>query len=178
MNNNEINLLPVSSNNISLVLQKRIKIVRFVALFCLFTIPSIVVIMFLLVIFSPLSSLQQEKTSLLASNTALQQKAEKIDFIENRIKLAQDFLNKREMYDGVLSELTSSLPSDLTIGSLQFTQKNVVLSISGNSLLSLKNYRESLASDVSQSKNFKSIVFHTLTTQGSVYQENLSLTIK
>lgn len=175
---NDINLLQNSKVTVSVVLQKRIRLIRMIALICLFTIPTIAIILSLMIFFSPLPALDQQKNALLNSNESLKGKAVQLAYINDRMVNAKNLIATRPVFDKVLDEVITSLPDNIKLDSLSIDSTGVLISLDSPSLDSLKSYQSKLTDDAATQHLVKKIGFQNIDLGTNTYELSLRLTVQ
>lgn len=176
---NDINLLLHKPITLSKSFTRRVKLIRLVALLLLFTVPTGTIILFLLIFFSPLPSLQQKEKDLLTSANIIRQKTASVAFINERVMNSVQFIAPRSIYRKALQESISSLPSGVTINTLDMESDKMTLIAVSPSLSLLKTYQGNLtgiqgAGQVLHAIKFQSVM---LTQSEAMYQMTLTADI-
>lgn len=142
---NEINFLHKPEGTEKVKLSSNVKVIRFFAFVLIILTPTSAIILFLLILFSPVPHLQQEENSLLAQSQSVQKKAAQVQFIANRMSQAKIFMSKQDKYDQVVNTFTQLLTPDVTVSTIAITDGQLNLEVQSNSLLSLQNYQSALS---------------------------------
>ena len=174
---NDINLLQRKTEKISGVMAKRLRIIRFISISCIFIIPLATLVLSLFIIFSPLTSIQSTKDAKLRDSKPAQKMAADIAFVNDRMSNAGSFILQRTSYDKVMNELLRLIPagSDIQFTALQIDSTGVKLSISSSSLNSLKVYQSDLETSAKTSQIFKKVTLGDLSLGESIYNMDLIL---
>ena len=97
-------------------------------------------------------SIKKQEASIQESISAQQAKEAKIVIVGRKIKDIRNIINKRPQYELILSEISSSIPQNISITSLIVDDKKVQIAVSSNSLLALNDLLSNLFKMVENGK--------------------------
>jgi len=133
---NNINLVSPKSEQIDKE-QNRLRIARMIALIVMFSVAIIAILVFMINLTLPINSIKQNEQVVLANIAALHAKLVQYRLVQDRVTHLSNIVAKRQKLPAIASTLLAIIPSDLSVGSMQFTMQRVSLVISGNSLISI-----------------------------------------
>ncbi len=138
MNDIKINLLSDRRiNKPSHLIGKRPKILRTIALSLLFGIGISTMILYIMIIFSPLPQLRKEEQKARDDLSAYQLEMSKLVFINNRTDDIRQIFNKREKIDKNLGSVQNITPADIDLDGITIVKKNYTFKFSSNNLASM-----------------------------------------
>ncbi|HSW96771.1 MAG TPA: hypothetical protein VLF89_03020 [Candidatus Saccharimonadales bacterium] len=170
-----INLLPQKKNTTDshegiLLICKRIAVVALI-----FT-AGTSIIFFLLTINPTFSSVKQQENSVLAKLSFTQGKIAKYLVIKNRLKGIEQILEKRFPMNTVLSAVQQNIPDDVSVDSVNITNKTAALKLSSSSLLSLNTVLLNTSALLANKKLFKKITVQSIVS--NQLKQTYTLTIQ
>lgn len=168
---NDINLFQRTSVSVSKSLPQQFRLIRIVALFLLFIVPTGTIILFLLIFFSPIKSLQEQEGVELAKANSLQTQVANTLFINDRSLASAQFMSNRSIYRKALQEITTQAPTDVSLNTITMQDTSVNLSVSSSSLDSLRIFQANLLAVPPATQALTSIAFQTIAlSQDGTYQ--------
>ncbi|MBI2033242.1 MAG: hypothetical protein HYT10_02135 [Candidatus Levybacteria bacterium] len=139
----DINLLP-KNQGILVSKEHGIRVVRFIAFGILSFVVFFSLILFIIRIQSPLTSLKKQEASLLSTLTLSNTKMAKHLIIVDRLTTISTVLGKRPQLDTIVSAFLSKLPPNVTLISLQITLTKVQITGTSDSLLDINTFLNNL----------------------------------
>jgi Tfp pilus assembly protein PilN len=131
----------------------------------LFLVCVLSMVLFLLVLASPLPRLKQDENAIISTLSGEHEKVARYTLLTSRLGEVTNIMNKRTRMKETISLFRSQVPDDAQITTLSIDQKTVKLTASSSSLESLQTYLAFLTEQVE-----KNIILHSLKVN------NLSLT--
>lgn len=131
--NSDINLLQVKKTNTVLKLNKY-KTLRFIAVSMLFLVSSFSIILFLLILFSPLPRYQQEEKAKLSEIANFHQKIAKLMFVNERLLSINKVIKERPPLSPLLQSFMDKTPTSAAITAVKIENKQITLDFQGRSL--------------------------------------------
>jgi hypothetical protein len=137
--NSEINL--ISGKKLDLEKQeKTLKYLKIIALGSLLLVGSTAIIFFLIIFFTPISSIKKQQQDTIQGLSGLHNKLVTYSLNQERLKTIKTIMSKRKTYPKTLDGILNKLPGDLNVSGISISQGSLILSISGKSLLSMNQY--------------------------------------
>jgi len=136
---NKINLSPYKKRN-KLYFENLTRLLRVGSIISVTVIIGLASTFFVLNNTSDLPVLKQQEATVLTNLSFLQTRAIKIYLIRDRTKLIENLLAKRTIYESLLFSVSREKGSDVIIDSLSVKNKNLLLTVSSRSLLSLNTF--------------------------------------
>lgn len=160
---NEINLLYNKKQAKNSQLASRVKILRFfaVGLLCLVSLFSIV--LFLLVVSSPLPSLIKQKDTLVASLSQSHDVILQQTLLSTRLSEIEKIIKNRSDFSGLISLFEKGLPENAVINQISVEKKIVNFTFSADNLDDITTYLDGLKANVKQKKSFTNVYVVSLT---------------
>lgn len=121
----------------SLKLQKRVRILNFVAVMLLISVGISSLVLFLSIQTVNPSSIEKEKTDVLGKISQFQNRQVNLFILNNRISNIQEVLAKRKDLSKIMNTLLEKIPNGMSIEALEIDSKFITLSASSNSLSSI-----------------------------------------
>lgn len=177
--NNAINLLPKTKETKTVHHSSRIKVVRALAMGSLFLVVIFSIVLFILVNFSPLPSLQEEEQERLTEFSRSRPKMAKIVLMNDRLGDISKILKKRTYYNLAIDQMQAELPVDARIDMLKIDKQAISVTVTSGSLLSLENFLENISKLTEQKKFIGQLTLSKLTanTQNAQYSLSLDMTL-
>lgn len=154
---NEINLLNSKKAGGNVRLQAQVKILRVIAVGLLFTIGVGSLVIFILILASPLPSLKNQENQLLQSMAQLHSKVIKQVLIVTRLDDINQIIKNRHQVDKRIAKFEELLPIGSEIKEVSVNEKSISLSMYSNSLGKIESYTSSLKSLRNSDKSMKEI---------------------
>ena len=139
MNNNDINLVSTDANHLEKRLH-RLKTAKMIAFFCLFTVASVSVIVFLVNFTLPVKTVQQDQEQTLSNISSLSQKMGKYYLINDRATALSDITAKRNDYTTLTNLLLAKLPKELSVTTFNVENGKLEFTVSSTTLVPVKDY--------------------------------------
>lgn len=160
---NEINLLFNKKQAKNSQLASRVKILRFfaVGMLCLVSLFSIV--LFLLVLSSPLPSLNKQKDTLVASLSKSHEVILQQTLLSTRLNEADKIIKNRSDFSSLIALFEKGLPEDAVIEQVSVEKKIVNFTFSAKNLNDITTYLDGLKANVKQKKSFENVFVVSLT---------------
>lgn len=169
--NKDINLLYSKKQQSLNQLAVRVKFFRLVALGVLFLVGGVSIILFLLLIASPLPQLKSTEKSLTGSLTQSHEKLLKQTLLSGRLADITLITVKRSHYGDDVEALRNELPAGAEITAFSVEKKEMSITITSQSLQDLEAYFDRLKK-LTQSKKILSRVYLT-SLEAKVNEENV-----
>lgn len=158
--NKDINLLYSKKQQSFNQLTVRVKLFRWVALGALFLVGTVSIVLFLLLIASPLPQLKSTEQSLTGSLTQSHEKLLKQTLLTGRLRDISLITAKRSHYGDSLQALRNELPKGAEITAFSVEKKDMSITVTSQSLQDLENYFDRLKK-LTQNKKTLSRVYLT-----------------
>lgn len=169
--NNEINLLYNKKQRYPAQLQARIKALRYIAVGLLFAVAGISIVVFLLVLASPLPQLKEQESTLLNNLSLVHPKILQQVLIVSRLQDINVLLVKRARVDEQITLLTKDIPPELLVSSMHTDKELVSLTLNSPTLAAIDSYSNTLTALVEAKKVVKTVTLSSLTlTPGASYE--------
>ncbi len=150
----EINLLIDKKSTANEKLKKRIFILRLVSISFLFFVSISAVMLFIFILFSPLSGMRKTENTLTFQMTQFDPKVLKLEMTKERLVAINAILKKRGSQDQILNLLQPQKSQGVTIESLSLDKNVVLVRISSPSLSAIDSYVTALESEFSKRDDF------------------------
>ncbi|QQG40690.1 MAG: hypothetical protein HYV37_04000 [Candidatus Levyibacteriota bacterium] len=173
--NDKINLLKGSKAK-RFRQEKILKIIRISSVVSLTLVVLTSLIFFFLKFRLGVESLKEKENAAISQITAVSKKAGKLLYAESRIKDISDILKKRSTFDGVITETVNVIPSNITVQSLNLDKKNLSMTITSSSLLSIDKLLNGFENLSENKKIFAKITLEGLTVDPKTGKYTISLT--
>lgn len=142
--NKDINLLYSKKQQSIKELTVRVRIFRWIALGALFLVGAVSIVLFLLLIASPLPGLKSTEQSLIQSLTQSHEKLLKQTLLSRRLSDISLITAKRSHYGDDLKELRNQLPKGAEIIAFSVEKKDASITVKSESLQDLETYFDKL----------------------------------
>jgi len=159
---NEINLLRPKKEGLG-GLKNAQNILRILSLVLLFLTFFSSIVLFLLKLNSPLSSAKKEEDSILLRLSSLKSKMAQFLIIEERLTNISEIIAKRPYWNKTIEMLEKEKPQDVSINMLSLNKKNLSLTVSSYSLLSLDELLNNLIKITLNKKVFTNLILNSMT---------------
>lgn len=156
-----INLLH-SQKIASASLQKKIVILRVIALVILFAVSFFSITLFILIALSPLNALQEQEGAEKKKLTVHYPKMVKILTTRERIGYINKILAERQTYGEELQGLLNTVSGDMQLDSLIIEEKKISYSLTSTSLQTLESYLQEVVASNEEKKQFEKIILSTI----------------
>lgn len=174
---NGINLLGKRNQVAVTPAARRLWRVRLIAIWALFGISGLSIILFLLIALSPLPSLlQQEKKALLTLSSQHQEIA-KLLFLQDRLQTTSKIIAKRSDFDAKLQAVQNQMPPGIEITAMSIDSEGITVTVSSPSLSLLDTFTNNLLQNVEEKRDFSEVVMSKLLTnqQKNTFSMTMSL---
>jgi hypothetical protein len=171
---NSINLIAVNASALEKNLQ-RLKIVRIAALISLIIIAAISVVVFIINITLPLSSVEKEKQVTLVNLSNLHNKLVKYSFTNDRITNIKSVIAKRKNYASSMGAVFKIIPSGLAVDSISIGNRDLSLTVSAASLEAFSGFIDAMNNLDTQDKVLKNIKIDGLILDSKANRYSLSM---
>lgn len=169
--NKDINLLYSKKQQSFNQLTVRVKLMRWIALGFLFLVGALSIILFLLLIASPLPRLKSTEDSLTTSLKQLNDKLVKQTLLTSRLTDISLITAKRSQYGDDLQALRDQLPIGVEIINFSVEKKDASITLSSTSLQDLETYFDKLKA-LTQNKKIISRAY-LMSLEAKENQENI-----
>jgi hypothetical protein len=142
--------------------QKRLRIVRISAFVIMFLVAAIAVLIFVINLTLPISSIKRNEEVTLSNIAALHKKLVQYHFVEDRVNHLANVIAKRNKVPDIVDALLAVTPTDLSINSMQVDVKKISLIMSGGSLVSMNRFIDDVTMLGQQKNLIKNIVVQQL----------------
>ena len=170
----EINLLPHKNQGL-LQKEQTIMVVRAIAIFSVVIVLSSYVGVLLLGRNYSLSDAQAQQASMHARLRLLQDKSAQELFILDRVNRIQTILKTRSSLIATISTLQNEVSEDVTIRTIDVTNKSAAMAVSSPSLASLKGFIDSLTLLVNKKKLFQKITINNVVVDSKTGMYSVSI---
>lgn len=160
--NNSINLLDYKNKIEVKKDHSHNRLLRMVAVGLLFTVSALSVIFFILIAFSPLSDLNKQYNSSVASLSGSISDIIRISVVNDRVDSIKKIVDNRQNYDKILDALQSKLPSGVAFESMSINEKTITLSLVSSSLLRIDDFLTELSKNNDKIVKFSNITLTKL----------------
>jgi hypothetical protein len=167
--NEGINLL-ASTKKPKAVEPANIRIVRWIGLSILFVIAGAAIVLFILISFSRLPSLQKEEKELVAELSQYRTQVASLTVVSQRAKDLKKFLTSRKDYPEMVNLANSLLREDATLVSFESDTNKLSLTFASTSLASLDSIINNLNAINAKKKIFTSAKMKSLSIGGDLAQ--------
>jgi cell division septal protein FtsQ len=142
--------------------QRRLRIARISALVIMAMVAGIAVLVFIINLTLPLSSIKHNEDVTLSNISVLHKKLAEYYLVEDRVDNLSNVISKRQKLPDITDALLAIIPADLSVGSMQVNAKSVSLDISGSSLISMNKLIDNVILLGQQQKLIKNIIMQQL----------------
>lgn len=169
--NSDINLIKRETGGRS---AKRLKYLRILSIVIASLVVLTSVALFIATRQNSLEGVKAEQNSLLQNILSLQEKAAKLNFLNDRLRNIESITNERKNYIKTVNIILDGLPSDVLTTSLTLDKNDVLLTVSSSSLSSINEFLNNTI-EVAQEKHLlRDLIIESLAAQSRQY----SLTLK
>lgn len=158
---NDINLYKFKKGKLSSE-GKRLSLLRGVAIIALFCISASAVILYILIALSPLPALKKEEENSLNAMSLLHDDEAKEIIVHERMDVIGSILSKRQHFDKIIKDVTSLLPSGLTVTGMSIDDKGASFTIKGSSLSKIDKFINELVNSPQNGTAFSRISLSNL----------------
>lgn len=151
-----INLLGTKKENAVKNLPK-VRLLRRIAVILLVSISAISVILFLLILFSPLPALQKEEKHAITVLSASHTDIAKLILVKDRLESSKSIISHRSTYEQNLLKIMDTMPDGVTIIEMGMKEKKISLRVSSNSLALLDTFITGLVHATMEKKEFSDV---------------------
>jgi len=175
--NNGINLVVKRVEPQAALLQKRIKLLRIIALSGLGLVTLVSIVLFIMIIASPLPNLREKESNLFTSLNQENSKIQRVVFVDKQLDHIQNILATRTKLPAVLSDVLTSM-SGIRIVTYSSTPKAIEMTLETTQLSQIESLLNTLTVLSEQGKIFSTIVVSDLNVSPSSnsYQFRVSMT--
>lgn len=136
---NDINLVSGKAYELEKEL-KRLKALRIAAVVSLISVSLISVLLFVITILLPISSVKRDQEKTISSIALLREKLSKYSLINDRVKNISEITKQRKNYSTITNLLIDKVPTDLSVDILTIEDGVVTISVGGVSLIPVNEY--------------------------------------
>ena len=157
--------------------KKILKILRISSISSLCIVIFLSLVLFILNINSPIFGLQKQQSELITQFSPLQEKAAKLLIAQSRIKDISAIINETSKFDETLSQISSSIPQDISIESFSLGKGKAELFLKSSSLSSIDIVLNDLTALVDNADVVSGVTIDQLEVDPSLgsYSVNVSL---
>lgn len=172
MSSASINLVSTQSHEVEKKMQ-RLVMVRAIAIILLSSIAILSVIIFALNLSTPIASIKKQETGTLADISGLHSTEGGIFLAKDRVNNIQNIMSNRNNYSDLISQLSSNVPSGLSVDLLSIDQNKINITVSGQSLDSINKFVDYFAGLANNKKlisnvNIQNLALNSFTAKYSV----------
>ena len=177
--NNDVNLLSVSEKQEPFVPQKRLLVMRYVAMLLLFIVSGASISLFMLIALSPLPQLQLQEKSLRSALAGSHTDMATMQLLEDRVTTAWEIMKARKQYDSIIEYIMQNVSGSIKITTIRMDQDALTLTVSGSSLASLDAFLTQMIQPRRGVREFTQITLNDLITdrESNVYTMSLRFTL-
>lgn len=178
---NEINLLYSKKQQRLNAFASKARVARLIAVGLLFLVAASSIVLFLLVIASPLPSLAQKQKSLEDTLKTSHDKIVNLTLASIRLSDIKSIFSKRSHYGDYLKALRDILPTGVEMTEFTVNKESIAITVSSSSLESLETYFLSLSALVEKGALYQKVYVNILeavkdqTQQIKYFQAKLTL---
>lgn len=163
-----INLLSAEQQLSAKIGSQKIKILRGIALWSLFSISAASVILFLLIALSPLPSLQKQEQKALESLSASHPDMAKLLLITDRLKGSEKILSTRSTYDQTLENIKDRVPNNAEISGITMNKSEISVTVTSESLAAIDMFLSNMIAAADAKQDFSRVILSRFfTNEGS-----------
>ncbi len=170
----DINLVSSKTHQLEKELE-RLKALKIIAVGSLSVVALISILLFVITITLPISSVKKDKEQTLSNISALHEKLVKYSLINNRLNDISGIIKSRKNYDLLVSTVLNKLPADLSVDSMTIDSGTFTLVISGVSLTPIDNFIEDIIVLGNEEKIIKNLVIQGLLANADTGKYTLTL---
>lgn len=171
---NEINLISKKKEDL-LRKKKIINGLRIISVVFLSLIVLSSIVVFFLRFTSPLDSLKKEESKLLTEISSSKQKMAKLLVASEKLKSISEIISQRPNFDKTIDTVLKEAPQNLQVSSLTIDKKNVVLTVSSQSLFSINTFMDNLINLYLNKKIFEKITLNNLSADQVLGKYSLTI---
>lgn len=177
--NEDVNLIGTKEKHEALVPEKKVQLMRFIAMLMLFSVSTAAVVLFILVALSPLPQLQKQEQSLRSALAGSHTDIGKLQLLDERVTSAGEILKARKQYDEIIAYVLQSMSGDIKITTIRMDKDALTLTVSSRSLASLDTFLNTMTTTRHGVKVFSQIMLNDLITdrESNVYMMSLRFTL-
>lgn len=142
--------------------QKRVRRLRIASLAVLFIVCLASVVLFVLILASPLPSLRQKEEQLFLALNNQNSKIQKVIFVDKQLGHIEKIMEERSDLPEILQEVMASAPSGLVFETYAANANLFEVSIEGQSLSEIQEFIDSLAALSKEKKIYQNIAVSEL----------------
>lgn len=173
--NSNINLISTTSDDLELK-RKRLLIARILAAVSLSAVALVSVVIFILTSQIPIATIKNNEASTLNDISYLRSKSAKLYLADDRINNISNIIATRKTYSDTVDQISKLIPSDLSIDAFSIENNKVIMTISGDSLLSISQFLDSYVDFGNKGKVIKSVSVNSLVLNVKSGHYSLSVT--
>lgn len=175
--NSKINLAKKKVDPQKLALQKRVGALRVIAFSFLLTVCLVSVILFVMIVASPLPALRSQEEELFLALNSLNTKFQRAVFVDKQLDNIDQILATRSDLPQTMEDLISSAPASVSV--LAYTATNGIFefTVSGNNLNDIETFLTGVTALSEGDKGYKNIYVSEilLNTSSGAYQVRISM---
>lgn len=171
----DINLISVD-NKETLQIAKALLVTRIIAIASLLFISISAVVIFILNLTNPTSSIKNQQNSVLQQLTTLKNKSASVTLLNDRLRNISAITLKRKNYNSKIDKILSLTSSEVTPDSLTLNDNKISLRVSSNSLLNIGQFLDSLVNLSDKKEVLKNLTVDSLSANigGGTYSLSIS----
>lgn len=141
---------------------KRLKVLRIIAVLALITVSGVSILLFLVTLLLPISSVKKDQEKTLSNTVLLREKLVKYYFINDRIKNISQINKERKNYSIIANTLIDRVPADLSVDILTIEEGTITISTGGISLIPINEYINSIIEIGDKRQGIKNLTVESL----------------
>lgn len=162
----DINLIKRESTHVA---AKRLRILRIVSLFAALVVVLSSVVLFVATRQASLEPIKQEQNALLQNISLLQERAAKLNFLNDRVRNVESIIKERKNYTGAVSIILENLPSNVSTSSLTLSEEDMLLTVTSSSLASINEFLNTTIAVSEENHLLRDLTIESLTSQERQY---------
>lgn len=144
------------------------KIIRIIAVSLLFIVSALSVILFMLIILSPLPELRKQESNARATLSQSRSDIAKLSLIKERTDNIATIIEKRPYFDKTIEKLLSTLPEGVEVNAISLKDKTVSVTVVGESLESVDQF----LNEISRSADAEDAISRVILTNFSTGEDS------
>lgn len=142
--------------------QKRLRLFKMVAIASLVLAASSSLILFIITLALPISSVKKTQEQTLSNISVLHEKLVKYALINDRVKNISEIMSNRKNYASLANTIFGKLPQELSVETMILEDKTFTLSVSGNSLIPVNDFIDDMVEIGDSGKIIKNLTIQSL----------------
>jgi hypothetical protein len=155
----------------------RLNLLRSIAIAVLFSTSAISIILFILILLSPLPALKKQEENSLAQLAQSHPDVAKLLLVEDRLKSSNAIISKRTNFDELLNKVLAKIQNGLVDTALNLNKEKLTVTVTSNSLQNLDLFLNNLVTSVDKKEDFSKITLVNFITNETGNQFTLTVDI-